>query len=533
MRKNNILSGVATVLAVLSMVSCDKFLDMNPDNRTEIDTAEKAISLVGAAYSTTGYICITELMSDNFDDYNILYTKTSRFRDEVWSWKDVLETNNESPENVWGNFYKAIANANQAIEAMDEMGIDGNAQLIEAYGEALICRAYSHFMLVNIFSMHYNSKTSSTDLGVPYVTEPEKAFRPEYDRGTVSEVYEKIKIDLEKGLSMIGDSHLKVSKYHFNRAAAYAFATRFYLYHEEYEKAIEAATQCLGAAPETVLRDYDAFGSMPTTPNLRAEHYVSSQETANLLLMTAASQQFGLWLNYTTQTRYNHGAYLASTEDIKAKQIYGAWVSGTDNPFIGKDAPHSYSGTFDRVMFYRVPYYFEYTDPVAGTGYNRTIYPAFTTDECLLNRAEAKVLLEDFEGAAADLNVFIHNFTTCQKDFTPEDITKFYNSVNYATWDSGTVKKEMHPSFDIGPNGGTKECMLQYVVNLHRMENMGFGLRWFDIKRYGITIYRRVMNTAGLPDHTTDVMKAGDPRLAVQIPQKVRDAGLEPNPRNN
>ena len=134
MRKNNILSGVATVLAVLSMVSCDKFLDINPDNRTEIDTAEKAISLVGAAYSTTGYICITELMSDNFDDYNILYTKTSRFRDEVWSWKDVSETNNESPENVWGNFYKAIANANQAIEAMDEMGIDGNAQLIEAYG---------------------------------------------------------------------------------------------------------------------------------------------------------------------------------------------------------------------------------------------------------------------------------------------------------------------------------------------------------------------------------------------------------------
>ena len=41
------------------------------------------------------------------------------------------------------------------------------------------------------------------------------------------------------------------------------------------------------------------------------------------------------------------------------------------------------------------------------------------------------------------------------------------------------------------------------------------------------------MNTAGLPDHTTDVMMAGDPRLAVQIPQKVRDAGLEPNPRNN
>jgi hypothetical protein len=184
-------------------------------------------------------------------------------------------------------------------------------------------------------------------------------------------------------------------------------------------------------------------------------------------------------------------------------------------------------------MFYRVPYLFQYTDPVAGTGYSRSIYPAFTTDECLLNRAEAKILLNDFDGAAADLNLFVHNFTICQTDFTPADIQKFYNGVNYATWDSGTVKKEFHPAFDIGENGGVKECMLQYVVNLRRMENMGFGLRWFDIKRYGITIYRRYMNTAGLPDHTTDVMMAGDPRLAVQIPQKVRDAGLEPNPRNN
>lgn len=55
---------------------------------------------------------------------------------------------------------------------MDEMGLGDNTALIEAYGEALICRAYAHFMLVNIFSMQYNEKTSSTDLGVPYITEP-------------------------------------------------------------------------------------------------------------------------------------------------------------------------------------------------------------------------------------------------------------------------------------------------------------------------------------------------------------------------
>ena len=70
MRKNIIYYGIAA-LAVLSLAACDKFLDKNPDNRTEVDTAEKAISLVGAAYSTTGYTCVTELMSDNSMDAHL------------------------------------------------------------------------------------------------------------------------------------------------------------------------------------------------------------------------------------------------------------------------------------------------------------------------------------------------------------------------------------------------------------------------------------------------------------------------------
>ncbi|WP_406629940.1 RagB/SusD family nutrient uptake outer membrane protein, partial [Ornithobacterium rhinotracheale] len=40
-------------------------------------------------------------------------------------------------------------------------------------GEALIARAYSHFILVNLFGKHYNTQTSDTDLGVVYMERPE------------------------------------------------------------------------------------------------------------------------------------------------------------------------------------------------------------------------------------------------------------------------------------------------------------------------------------------------------------------------
>ena len=73
--------------------------------------------------------------------------------------------------------------------------------------------------------------------------------------------------------------------------------------------------------------------------------------------------------------------------------------------------------------------------------------------------------------------------------------------------------------------------MLQCVLGFRRLETMHLGLRWFDVKRYGIEIPRRQMNAQGRPVLKTDVLTKNDPRRAIQIPLRVRDAGLEANPR--
>ena len=41
-----------------------------------------------------------------------------------------------------------------------------------------------------------------------------------------------------------------------------------------------------------------------------------------------------------------------------------------------------------------------------------------------------------------------------------------------------------------------------------------------DVKRYGITIYRRRVNVSNAVEAVTDKMEARDPRLAVQLPQE-------------
>jgi hypothetical protein len=57
------------------------------------------------------------------------------------------------------------------------------------------------------------------------------------------------------------------------------------------------------------------------------------------------------------------------------------------------------------------------------------------------------------------------------------------------------------------------------------------GIRWWDIKRYGIEIPRRTISASGVPVSIEDWLSTDDPRRAIQIPLKVRKAGLEPNPR--
>ena len=220
---------------------------------------------------------------------------------------------------------------------------------------------------------------------------------------------------------------------------------------------------------------------------------------------------------------YSHGSYLATYEDCQAAQPWGTAAY--------KDAPSVYTGSMDRVIFWRCPRIFQYTDPVAGIGYVRTVYPALSTDECLLNRAEAYVHLGDYNKACDDLNLWVHNCNKTKDVMTPESIKAFYDKVDYWEWNKATVKKHINPVFGAVEEGSQEEAMYQCIVAAKRIESLGLGQRWFDVKRFGIEIHRRSMNMAGKPETLTDSMPIDDPRRAMQLPVRVIAAGITPNPR--
>lgn len=527
-KKNKLYNVLALALFAVAFAGCNDFLDTMPDNRAELNSEEKIQSILVSAYIDHEPLMVSEIISDNTDDFGENNPNTNRWFDDTFAWKDETEDVNESLNSFWESAFVSIASANQALQAIEELEGSTSNTLKECKAEALLCRAYSHFMLASMFCKHYSS-SAATDLGLPYIEKPETELNPQYERGTLAALYEKIDRDIQEALPLVGDSYYTVPKYHFNTKAAYAFACRFYLYYEKWEEALKYADLCLGSQTKTMLRDWKSMAGMAQEVDAIANEYVNAGSNANLLLLTAFSRIGVVFGPYSSFSRYSHGQYLALNEDMRASNIWGS-----SNSFYL--TPKVYTGTnMDKTIFWKLPYMFEYSDPVAGIGFSHTVYPAFTTDECLLNRAEAYIMLKRYDEAAADLTTWMQNITKSTTTLTPESITTFYNSKEYAYSDekglNSTIKKHLNPSFTIDAEGSTQEAMLQCMLGFRRIETMHAGLRWQDIKRYGIEIPRRVMNAAGAPARKTDFLSKDDKRRALQIPLKVRDAGLETNPR--
>lgn len=536
MKRNNILYKVGlAALGAVMFSSCDSYLDTMPDNRTEIDSEEKVSSLLTSAYLQNGScILVNEIMSDNSDDMGSSYTQySSRFLDQAFAWKDITEDDNDAPRMIWEDAYRAIASANQALEAIDEMGGATTTTLKECKGEALISRAYHHFILVNQFCKTYNPSTSAGDMGITYMEKPETTVKPEYSRGTVAEVYEKIDRDIKAALPLIGDSHYKVSKYHFNSQAVYAFAARFYLFYQKWDQAVAYANKCLGSNAKAMLRDWDAMDALGVTNDLtpRTNAYIDATANCNLLISTSISAAGLFESNYQMYTKYSHDKYLSDKEVVYAPNIWG----GEHKNMLRCDGMAFQGSGMDRVLVAKLPAgqsSFWEVDPVAKTGYFMVTSVPLKADMTLLERAEAYIMLKQYDKACEDLTTWMQNWTTSRLTLTPDTITKFYQNINYYTWDKPTLKKHLHPSFAIDAEGSVQESMLQCVLNFKRIESVHEGYRWWDVNRYGMVIYRRLMNADGEPEKATDSLLVDDPRRAIQLPVSVIQAGVTPNPRD-
>ena len=545
---NSFIAG-ATLLA---FSSCDDMLDKVPDERVDLQSVEQVQKLLTTAYSTGNYGWLCEISSDNIIDINSDFYATQndgkeilmhykqptygREDDEMFNFEPVKSsTSSDSPSSIWEGAYNAIATANHALQRLDEIKAENNGvesnDMKAAYAEAYLIRAYHHFILVNIFSQAYkNDEASKQDVGIPYVTEPGTKLITKYERGNVTDTYKAIEADLLAGMERIDAVSFKYPKWHFNANAAHAFAARFYLYKRDYDKVIEHANAVLGTDPAdaaNMLMDYSIFTDCSYSSDF-ANAWQNPSLNNNLMLVTT----YSILMRRALGNRY-------STNSLAAREIFyhvgPTWPRWKANPTIivggmfARDSEYGYAPG-------KASEQFQYTNKVAGIGYPHTVVRAFTSTNLILERAEAKVMLGRYDDALADIIAYDSNRQT----FSEADRNSFFSGggMKEPSWDVylpyyNPENKELKPNcfanwdFTQGVSASfvvPKEAVIymNIINDMRRSENWMEGLRFFDLKRWGMGVKHQV----GV-DREIYELQPNDEKFAIEVPWEALSAGLE------
>jgi len=477
-------------LALVSTGGCKKFLEQPPDQRTEVNSVTKVAELLTSAYPEGNYIPFMEASSDNTEDKGFTYDDKDRFVTLPFSWRDNDSFDNDTPIAYWNESYKAIAAANVALEAIEKA--EDKTAYMPYKGEALVARAYAHFMLVNIFSKVYDPATDNSSPGIPYVTQPEKVVSAQYTRGTVAAVYASIEKDLIEGLPLLKNSAYQVEKYHFNIAAAHAFAARFFLFKQEYTKVIEHVNAISSNSTfAAILRPWNSRYTTYTSVEMRTNFTQASEPSTLLLIETPSS-----WAR-TREPRFGFGQVLYQRMFTTPNVTGATWA----HPAYYSAIPHW--------TFLKWNEYFVKASQNATIGDPYTIVPVLTADEAILNRAEAYAATGQNALALADLNTFsstrIRNYNATTHAVTLAKIANYYLTAD------------------------VKAGLTRTVLDFKKAEFLGEGLRWLDIIRHKLPVTHETY--ISLRTTSSETLGPEDPRRLFQLPSQVTLSGLALNPR--
>lgn len=494
------------ITLALLFSACQDFLSTNPDSSLDvkIDSEDKIAELLTGAYPDASYFAFLEARTDNVDER--VNGAQSRLNEAMYFWEDYDHEDLDTPLNYWNACYAGIAQANKALELL--AAYPKTERVKALYGEAFLLRAYLHFMLVNIWSEPYGTAKSAVAPGIPYLTRPEKHALVEYKRGTVKEVYDNIEKDLKLGITLVNDKYYKHPKFHFNKKAAYAFASRFYLMKGEWQLVVDYSDYVLGHDPGKSLRNWARYEKELGFNRARlSRKYTDPEEPANLLLTSTESriarnnpiEKFGVTYNSMDAVFNKKG--VEGCENFKKANMASLFLFNVTKAPIS-DA--RYISKFDELSLYG-------QDGTKPKGLYVTNV-LFSTDEVMLNRMEAYAMLREYERSVDDLLIYLKAKYGIEPSCSRLDYTwTSSNNYNVYTPFYGMTIKQL--------------ALVKIITDFRQKEFVHEGLRWFDLRRFYMSVKRKSKSPLYRP------LRKEDPRKVLQIPVEAINRGLEPNPR--
>lgn len=239
--------------AAMTFTGCDNYVDITPTGVITMDSASQYLELV-AFPQRSYYPSAFAMLSDNawIKESTVIGHESQTYDGINTTFNEQADRNELADNNLYENCYAYILRENIVISQVDNSIGDSKTKSL-AKAEARIMRAWDHFVAVNTFAKAYDPSTAATDGGVPIVDSYDLEGTP--TKATVDQVYNFIIGEVEASLPYLEEKPL--TAYHPSKAFGYAFAALVYLFHHDYDKALEAANSSL--ALNNSLVDYVAL----------------------------------------------------------------------------------------------------------------------------------------------------------------------------------------------------------------------------------------------------------------------------------
>lgn len=448
--------------------SCEKFLEeVSQDEIVPKTVSDYSELLLGEAYirDNTSINPYLELMTDDVKSYYgkamLIANDTRETGFGYYTWQEQPEITMSGPVNndkAWQRYYRSIVVSNIVIDQVDN-AVGSSEDKLRLKGEAYLIRAYSYFMLVNLYGKPYRESSAATDLGVP-VNPMIYMEDVRLNRETVKTNYDYIVSDLEAGLEAFSKTKSKANIFRWNLTSSQLLASRVFLYMQNYQNAEYYATKVLESNPS--LYDLNIKAANSTTLAL---NFLNS--TNPEILFTYGDY----YISYFVPAA--NGCFPASeslmnsysADDLRFNKTTGAFIRQQGN-ILGK----------------------QYTTFKNGTPSTTQVYGfALRTAEAYLNRAEAFAMQGKVDLAMTDIN----------------QLRKFRIK--------SSAYKELIAS--------DREQAMDIIMKERRLELCYEQHRWFDLRRWNQPrIVHEFVEEYNPFSSKTYVLEANDDAYTLPIP---------------
>jgi hypothetical protein len=323
-----------SILGVLSLTSCEKYLDVEPrasvsDERTIFDNASAQTALTGvyAALASGGYYGTTFQSIGYLNGDNILWTGSQSQVQEFINHN--VSADNSTISGAWSAIYLTISRANQVIAKVPLVTDPSLSQSVkdQIVGQAYFVRGLAYFDLARTWG------------AVPLITKPTETASDNsgIPRSPQAEVYAQALADLEKAEPLLTET---TDRYKATKKTVWALKSRYYLYRGDWANAETYAGKLIADnASYKLLKPFGSFfqNDARGTQESVFEIFYSAAET---------NGHRGQW-----QPQTNGGTRQWAPNDALVALVNNPLTGGTRNVLVAKDNQNRWYGN----LYYRSP----------------------------------------------------------------------------------------------------------------------------------------------------------------------------------